>query len=77
MKIQIGHKVLNLEELYLVSYLGAPQAELVIDSQLYAELSTAAAKDKETKPFEALKDGEVELKFNYNQIRAILLAKLV
>jgi len=48
MKIQIGHKVLNLEELYQVSYLGATQVEVVIDAMLYAELNTTAPKDKAT-----------------------------
>jgi hypothetical protein len=51
MKIPIGHKVLNLEELYQISCLGADQAQVVIDSQLYAELSTAAPKDKATSEF--------------------------
>ena len=54
-----------MEELYLISYIGAPQAELVIDSQLYAELSITPPKDKETKPFEELKEGDISLKFNY------------
>lgn len=42
MKIVIGHKVLNLEELSNVSYLGKDLAEVIVDSQLYADLSTAA-----------------------------------
>jgi hypothetical protein len=42
---------LNLEELYQVSCIGAPQIEVVIDAQLAAELSAAASKDKEPKPF--------------------------
>ena len=41
MKVVIGHKVLNLEELTNVSFLGG-DAEVVIDSQLYAELATQA-----------------------------------
>lgn len=40
-KIVIGHKVLNLEELYDVSCVGsALGVEVVVDSQLYAELNT-------------------------------------
>ena len=42
MKIVIGHKVLNLEELASVACLGKDLAEVVVDSQLYADLSTAA-----------------------------------
>jgi hypothetical protein len=58
MKIPIGHKVLNLEELYQVSCLGADQAQVVIDSQLYAELSTAAPKDKATSEFAPLENAK-------------------
>lgn len=42
MKIVIGHKVLNLEELTYVASLGKDLAEVIIDSQLYAELATQA-----------------------------------
>ena len=38
MKIVIGHKNLNLEELFNVSCLPS-QMEVVIDSQVYAELN--------------------------------------
>jgi hypothetical protein len=39
-KIVIGHKVLNLEELYNTSCIGSTLGvEVVVDSQLYAELS--------------------------------------
>jgi len=42
MKIVIGHKVLNLEELTYVAYLGKDLAEVIVDSQLYAELAQQA-----------------------------------
>jgi hypothetical protein len=32
MKYPIGHKVLNLEELYNTAYLGASQVEVVVDA---------------------------------------------
>lgn len=38
MKVVIGHKVLNFEELTYVAFLGS-QTEVVVDSQLYAELA--------------------------------------
>ena len=49
----------------------------MIDSQIYAELSINPPKDKKTKLFKELKEGETTLKFNYYKIRAILIAKLV
>ena len=73
MKYPIGHKVLNLEELYNTSYLGATQVEVVVDAQLYADLSTAASKDKTMKPFVALTD----VKLPVQALRAVLLVKLV
>lgn len=42
MKIVVGHKVVNLEELTYVASLGKDLAEVIVDSQLYADLSTAA-----------------------------------
>ena len=78
-KVVIGHKVLNLEELYNVSCLGsAHQVEVVVDSQLYAELNKAPAKaDAAGKKFEALTEGGQDVKFTSSQVRAILLVKLV
>eukprot|EP00352_Strombidinopsis_acuminata_P009398 CAMPEP_0176353742 /NCGR_PEP_ID=MMETSP0126-20121128/12024_1 /TAXON_ID=141414 ORGANISM="Strombidinopsis acuminatum, Strain SPMC142" /NCGR_SAMPLE_ID=MMETSP0126 /ASSEMBLY_ACC=CAM_ASM_000229 /LENGTH=67 /DNA_ID=CAMNT_0017705547 /DNA_START=15 /DNA_END=218 /DNA_ORIENTATION=+ len=40
MKIVVGHKVVNLEELFNVSCLPAGQTEVIVDSQLNAELNT-------------------------------------
>lgn len=73
MKIPIGHKVLNLEELYQVAYLGSSQVEVVVDNQLAAELSTAASKDKTMKPFLALS----KVNLSNEALRAVLLVKLV
>ena len=82
MKITIGHKVLNLEELFNVAYLGCEQVEVVVDSQLYAELSTDAPKAVATIAYKPLNEQpelerEEEVTFNVPQIRAILLVKLV
>ena len=38
-KIVIGHKVLNLDELCRVSFLDGEMAEVIVDSQLYADLN--------------------------------------
>ena len=46
----------------------------MIDAQLAAELSTAAPKDKQTKPFDGTKILHIH---NESSIRAILLVKLV
>ena len=50
MKIAVGHKILNLEELFTIAtYSGSDankiQVELVVDSQVYAELSKTAPKE--------------------------------
>lgn len=75
-KVVIGHKVLNLEELYSVSCVGsALGVEVVVDSQLYAELSCAAVKYEAPSFSEPNELGGIT--FNREQIRAILLVKLV
>ena len=75
-KVVIGHKVLNLEELYNVSCVGsALGVEVVVDSQLYAELSCAAVKYEAPSFSEQNELGGIT--FNREQIRAILLVKLV
>lgn len=57
MKIVVGNKV-DLEELTLVAYFDKDLAEVVVDSQLYAELATAnAAKTVETS-FNPVVDGQ-------------------
>ena len=45
MKIVIGHKNLNLEELFNVSCLPS-QSEVVIDSQIYAELNPQSSQSQ-------------------------------
>ena len=47
MKITVGQKVLNLEELFLCTYSASAssQIEVVVDSQIYAELDKKPAKD--------------------------------
>lgn len=74
----IGHKVLNLEELYNVSCVGSSLGvEVVVDSQLYAELSTAAVKYEASNLVELREANGDVITFNREQIRAILLVKLV
>ena len=76
-KIVIGHKVLNLEELYNTSCIGSALGiEVVVDSQLYAELSTQPGKIESAK-FAELAEADKSIKFTKHQIRAILLVKLV
>jgi len=80
MKIVIGHKVLNLEELTNVAFLGKDLAEVVVDSQLYAELATQAPQKTVDPSFNAMvdeEDGSSALLLTKNQIRAALLVKLV
>lgn len=77
MKIVIGHKVLNLEELTNVAFLGKDLAEVVVDSQLYAELATQAPQKTVDPSFNAVVDEEATLLLTKNQIRAVLLVKLV
>ena len=38
MKVAVGHKIINLEELYQIS----KNAEVVVDAQIYAELNKTA-----------------------------------
>ena len=49
MKIVVGHKILNLEELFQVGQ--NQNAEVVVDAQIFNELTCAAP--KATAPFEA------------------------
>ena len=79
MKIVVGHKVLNLEELTTIASYDCGLSEVVVDSQLSAELSTAAAADKgDRKPFESGKDLEgTPIIMTKAQNRAALLVKLV
>lgn len=81
MKIVIGHKVLNLEELTYVSCLGKDLAEVIVDSQLYAELATQApAKTVDAAQFNPIVDDQTTnsvLTLTRAQVRATLLVKLV
>lgn len=80
MKIVIGHKVLNLEELSNVAYLGRDLAEVIVDSQLYAELSTAALQKVAEPQFKPIFDDGSEstpVLLTRQQVRAALLVKLV
>ncbi len=60
--------------MFQVSYLGASQVEVVIDAQLAAELSSAAAKDKVTAPFQSFENLKLT---TISSFRAVLLVKLV
>jgi len=75
MKVVIGHKVLNLEELYTVGYLHQSETapvEVVVDSQIYAELSKQPPKEQ---PADYPKDAVVNLK--REEARAVLLVKVI
>ena len=59
MKIVVGHKVLNLEELTTVATFDGGHSQVIVDSQLYAELGkTAPTQQGERKPFTGPKDSE-------------------
>jgi len=73
MHIVIGHKVLNLEELYNVSYLDFTGSEVIVDNQLHADLSTKDAGNAAPKPFAASGLGPLFRP----QLRAVLLVKIV
>lgn len=79
MKIVIGHKVINLEELFNVSQLtpaGAAVAEVVVDAQINAELGKQPGKDKDL-----VRDYNTEQDFSKScsqgEVRAIVAVKLV
>ena len=78
-KIVIGHKILNLEELFTISTYDSTQpglkVEVVVDSQLYSDLSTA--RSKETSLVRDYRDFECAQNLNKSEARAILLVKLV
>ena len=73
-KIVIGHKVLNLDELCRVSFLDGQLAEVIVDSQLYADLN----KQDPTKVGtigESTQQGLLSL--SKQQVRGAILVKLV
>ena len=64
MKIVVGHKVLNLEELTNVACFDGGMSEVIVDSQLYADLSTAPPQQAEKpslKPLQDLEGKTIEL----------------
>lgn len=79
MKIVIGHKVLNLEELTNVAYLGKDLAEVIVDSQLYSDLSTQPLQKAATPQFKPITDDSESnlVLLTRQQVRAALLVKLV
>jgi len=80
MKVVIGHKVLNLEELTYVASLGKDLAEVIVDSQLYTELATQAPPktvDGQFNPIVDDKASSAVLLLTRAQVRAALLVKLV
>ena len=80
MKIVIGHKVLNLEELTNVASLGKDLAEVIVDSQLYAELATQAPPKTVDPQFRQIIDDETSgshLLLTRAQIKGAILVKLV
>jgi hypothetical protein len=79
MKIVVGHKVLNIEEITNIGFFDKGFSEVVVDSQLYAELSTAASAQQDQKVvFKPQGDSEGTLiQLTKEQVRASLLVKLV
>ena len=80
MKIVIGHKVLNLEELTNVACLSKDLAEVIVDSQLYAELAQQAPPKTVDTQFNPVVDDKASgsvLLLTKAQVRAVLLVKLV
>ena len=78
MKITVGQKVLNLEELFLISTYSAAassQIEVVVDSQIYAELDKKSAKD--SKPVTEYPKKEEFSALNKEDARAILIVKVI
>ena len=80
MKVVIGHKVLNLEELTNVACLGKDLAEVVVDSQLYADLAAQAPPKTVDPQFRSIVDDEANgtlLLLTRAQVKGALLVKLV
>ena len=78
MKIVIGHKVLNLEEITNVANLGVDLAEVIVDSQLYAELATQAPpKTIDAPQFNSIMNEGAKQMLTKAQFRAAILVKLV
>jgi len=75
MKIPIGQKILNLEELFEISTQNA-EVEVVVDSQIYAGLDKAPQKEAcaiEDYPKDDAKTGNL----SKENARAIMIAKLI
>lgn len=81
MKVVVGQKLLNLEELFNLSVYSLKsgsktEVEVVIDSQILAELNKKA--DKESPAFENYpKDDEAIVNLKRENVRAILVVKLI
>ena len=78
MKVTLGHKVINLEELFQISQLNQndePFVEVVVDSAIYSELSKA--KPKETKLEVFTSTHEFANNCSSGEVRAIIAAKIV
>jgi hypothetical protein len=74
MKIVIGHKVINLEELFQISQ-DFMQVELVVDSPTYAELKKDPP--KETKLEKDFQNSPLAEECTNAEIKAILAVKIV
>jgi hypothetical protein len=72
MKIVVGQKILNLEELYQVSE--AHGIELEIDAQIFAELDCKAIDKKFETEVPASHKG---LKLPLNQVRGFIVCKII
>ena len=77
MKLTIGHKIVNLEELFQISQLNdnEPYVEVVVDSAVYSELSKAKPKDTKLEKFTS--SHEFANNCSNSEVRAIIAAKIV
>ena len=75
MKIVVGQKILNLEELFNISNF-ADNAEVIIDSQIFADLNKNS--EKEQPAVQDFPDGAtITNNLPQDEIRAMLTVKLI
>ncbi len=75
MEVVVGHKQLNLDELYKISLFGN-KFKVIVDSQTFSALANGPAKDEKPKAREMAGDFNAA-NLSEGHKRAILLLKLV
>ena len=81
MKVVLGHKILNLEELFSTSSLEEVNSkntlvEVAIDAQIYAELAKQANKEQPKSVFDRQTEYAKET-LSRQEVRGVLLVKIV